>query len=265
MYAPGTCFADQSVRPSTAQSVRADHPRPPRTTLVTPATTAHALLSVSSSANLNPRPLSAVASRFAEATRSAEQLTASLQPAFAAAQAAEAAARAQPTKIASLREPCVRPLLSSYRRPDSARRGTLREQLENATRGAEDVLKIYRPASATTCGLTASAPTRDACVVISAIELRVGRLLSREGTPICFDNDAARYVFRASGVEVAMTMRFADIAASARVQNATLIFKVGHMPAFRNDYNAANAQHVVAITFPSAAVAAKALALVRRT
>lgn len=247
MYPLGTHFSDQSVRPSTA-SVRAAPPRPPKDATVGQTSAAPA-------AAVQPRPLSALACRFAEATRSAEQLTASLQPALAAAQAAAAAERAHPPKIASLREPRVRPL-SSYRRPDSARRGTLREQLENATRGAEDVLKIYRPANA--------APTQER-IIISSIAQRVGRLVSREGTPVSFDCDAARYVFRASGLDVEMTMRYADIAASARVRDATLLFRVGAMPAFRSDYNAANAQHVVAITFPNAAVAARALALVQRT
>lgn len=256
MYPANTLFSDQSVRPSVydrlsvkrssvrntttvLKSIPINAPAPPATNCDDNNNDTTNAKTTTSISNQTPAPpCGSYAEKLAAATALAESVTESMKPAALAA-AAEAAAAPRIAPINSLRAPRRIILPSSCNKP---KRGSLTEQLAAATAGAQEVSAAFRGRDGTSAPAAAArasypAAPSSSVLVLPGIGFRVGRLVTKESSPVTFSYGCARYCFRSGSKIVDMIMKFADVGASAQALGGELRFKVKvDMPAFGSDY-----------------------------
>lgn len=276
MYPANTLFSDQSVRPSVYDRLSAKRssakntvlkPIPSNQAPAPPATDCDNNNDNSDTTNAkmisnqtSAPSCGSYAEKLAAATALAESVTVSMRPAALAA-AAEAAAAPRIAPINSLRAPRRIILPSSC---NKSKRGSLSEQLAAATAGAQEVSAAFRGRDgigAPNARAGSSATPSSSVLVLPGIAFRVGRLATKESSPVTFSYGCARYCFRSGSKVVDMIMKFVDVGASAQAHGGELRFKVKvDMPAFGSDYVPSNPAHFVSITFPTESAALRARA-----
>ena len=145
--------------------------------------------------------------------------------------------------------------------PQRPTRGSLTQQLASITSAVEHV-------TASLTGRAPPSPAQPAVLpqcTLPALQLRVGRVLARRGSPIAMHSDRAEFTFALRGdTEIEVTLWYRDICGSTRASGPSVAIRVRGSDSMRAFSElAAVPWHDFSLTFSSAATASAFVAMVK--